>query len=196
MQRGSEQDDVFHLLRIKAGNTDSFELIYRRYFPRLYSFCMLLTHSKAEADEIVQETFIKLWDKRDQLDTERNFSAYLFTIARHTVYNRTAKRVREHALQVYYTNTQSDYSDITREEINYASMKKLLDDLVCQLPFMQKKVFTMSRVEGMTNQEIASRLQLSTSTVENHIHLALKSLKKHILRLLLLILPQSLFLLL
>ena len=182
MLKEADQQDVFHVKKIRAGSTESFDQMYRKYFPRLFAFCMHLTRSRTDADEIVQETFIKIWETRERLNPDLPFAGYIIKIARNHIYNKTTQRLREADLAFQYSQTQSHTSELTSEEINYNSLNKLLSEVVEQLPFMQKKVFTMSRLNGMSNQEIASRLQLSQSTVENHINLATRKLKTLLLK--------------
>ncbi len=182
MLKEADKLDILHVKRIKAGKTDSFDQMYRKYFPRLFAFSMHLTRSQTDADEIVQETFIKVWETRERLNPDLPFAAYLIKIARNLIYNKTTQRLREADLAFNYSQIQSNTSEVTSEEVNYNSLNSLLSEVVNQLPFMQKKVFTMSRLHGMSNQEIASRLQLSQSTVENHINLAIRKLKNLLLR--------------
>ena len=182
MLQEADKQDVFHVRKIKAGNMESFDHLYRKYISRLFAFSMHLTRSRTDADEIVQETFIKIWETRERLNPDLPFAGYIIKIARNLIYNKTTKRLREADLAFNYSQIQSSTSEVTSEEINYNSLNTLLSEVVNQLPFMQKKVFTMSRLHGMSNQEIASRLQLSQSTVENHINLATRKLKKILLR--------------
>lgn len=158
MLKEADKLDILHVKRIKAGKTDSFDQMYRKYFPRLFAFSMHLTRSQTDADEIVQETFIKVWETRERLNPDLPFAAYLIKIARNLIYNKTTKRLREADLAFNYSQIQSNTSEVTSEEVNYNSLNSLLSEVVNQLPFMQKKVFTMSRLHGMSNQEIASRL--------------------------------------
>jgi RNA polymerase sigma-70 factor, ECF subfamily len=106
----------------------------------------------------------------------------MIRIAKNLIYNKASRRIREHAFQVYHVRTTESYSNVTQEELNLLSTEKVLSQLIEKLPFMQKKVFTLSRLNGLSNQDIADRLQLSDSTVKNHIHLALKSLKEQFLK--------------
>ena len=174
--------DAYHVRKIKSSCQESFVQLYHKYFPRLFAFSMHLTRSRSDADEIVQETFIKIWETRERLNPDLPFAGYIIKIARNLIYNKTTKRLREADLAFNYSQVQSKSSEVTAEEINYNSLNTLLSEVVEQLPFMQKKVFTMSRLHGMSNQEIASRLQLSQSTVENHINLATRKLKTLLLK--------------
>lgn len=172
--------DPILVSKLRDGDPESFEKLYHKHFAKLYNFCLNLTQSNGDADEIVQETFIKIWEKRENVDPQRNFLAYIFTIARHKVYKRSIQRIKNYDIEQYYSVLLSKRNHFTEEEVNYSFLKKLINDLIRKLPRMQRKVFILSRINGLSNREIASQLALSPSTVENHIYLALKSLKKRI----------------
>ncbi|MEM9833738.1 MAG: RNA polymerase sigma-70 factor [Bacteroidota bacterium] len=180
MQQCSHRQEKSHLIRLKQGSSVSFEWLYHRYQPKLYAFCYHLTRAKPDAEEVVQQVFVKVWETRHRIDPERSFSAYLIHIGRHIIYNKTAQRVRDFAFQEYFSATTTQQSNVTQEQINLRSLENTLHSLVQKLPFMQRKVFLLSRNDGLSNQEIANRLQLSKSTVENHIFSALKTLKKQL----------------
>ncbi|WPP51788.1 RNA polymerase sigma factor [Catalinimonas niigatensis] len=177
-----DQDDALHVKRLKEGDSSSFEYLFHQYEAKLYHVSLHLTRSPSDAQEIVQEVFVKVWETRHRLNPELSFSAYLIQIAKNHIYNKTAKRLREHAFKAYHLNTSPTFSDVTQEEVNLWSTEKVITQFIEHLPFMQKRVLTLSRFHGLSNQEIANRLQLSCSTVENHIHLALKNLKKHLIK--------------
>lgn len=176
------QNDSLHVKRLKEGDVSSFDYLFHQYEAKLHHICLYLTHSASDAEEVVQEVFIKIWETRHRLDPELSFSAYLIQIAKNHIYNKASRRLREHAFQHYYTHNHAAFDNSTQEEVNLWSTERIITQWIERLPFMQKKVLTLSRFHGLSNQEIASRLQLSISTVENHIHLALKTLKKHLLK--------------
>lgn len=180
MQPSSHNEDSFLIRKLRDGDTSTFEELYHKHFARLYNFCFSLTQSSSDSDEIVQEAFIKVWEKRSNLDPEKNFSAYIYTIARNKIYKRSVQSIKKHRLEQDYTFLLPKESHITEDYINYKSLEKVVNNLISQLPGMQRQVFTMSRFNGLSNREIATKLQLSTSTVENHIYNALKSLKKQL----------------
>lgn len=177
-----DQKESSYVKKLKEGDSSSFDHLFHQYEAQLYQVCLFLTHSPTDAEEVVQEVFIKVWETRHRLNPDLSFSAYLIQIAKNHIYNKASKRLNQYAFQHYYTQTHQPYDNSTQEEINLWSTEKIITQLIEGLPFMQKKVLTLSRFHGLSNQEIANRLQLSISTVENHIHLALKTIKKHLLK--------------
>lgn len=178
----SDQEERIHLNRLKQGSSASFEELYCQYRPKLFAFCLHLTHSESDAEEIVQQVFVKIWETRHRINPELSFSSYLIQIAKNDIYNKSAQRIRDFAFQQYFTSTTSRQSNVTEEQLNLHALEDILQLLVQKLPFMQKKVFLLSRMNGLSNREIADRLQLSKSTVENHIFSALKTIKKLLVR--------------
>ncbi|MDF9797913.1 RNA polymerase sigma-70 factor (ECF subfamily) [Catalinimonas alkaloidigena] len=176
------QDDFLHVKKLKEGDKISFEYLFRKYEAKLYYKCLHFTRSTSDAEEVVQEVFVKIWEGRNNLDPDLSFSAYLIQIAKHSIYKKANKRMREFAYQTYHLQTKTGFSNETQEELNFRSTQKVITQIVENLPFMQRKVIMLSRFQGLSNDEIAERLHLSKSTVENHIHLALKTIKKYLLK--------------
>ena len=171
-------DDI--VTQVKKGNLKAFDRIYNLYGQRLYGFAFSVLKNHEDAKEIVQETFIKLWNKREQIDPGQSFKTYLFSISYNTSIDLLRKRLKEDSfkdhLKVHLKiHEQSADSLITYNELN-GVVKKAIDDL----PTKQKEVFLMSREEGLSYKEISEKLNISLKTIESHIYLALKTIRKKI----------------
>jgi len=171
--------DQEHILikQIKQGNTVAFDTLYHSYFSKLFGFAYNLTQSREDAEEIVQEAFIKIWEMREELNEHKSFSSLLFTLAKHKIYNKTRHRVYEFAYQHYFRQNHDDAVFEVQQQIDYLETKQFLDEAIQKLPPKRKEIFMLSRMEGLSNKEIATRLDTSTSNIENHINKALKTLK-------------------
>lgn len=159
---------------LKEGDALAFQALYEEYGPRLQGFAARFRISREEADEIVQETFIRVWLHRQHLNTSASFGAYVITIAKHLIYNQLKrdsykeKYIRELSFQL-------------RKESNPAvewELRSLLDEAIRELPEKCRQVFQKSRWEGSSNQQIADELNISKSTVENQINKALKQIRR------------------
>lgn len=165
--------------KLKKGDIEAFNRIFYDYSSKLYHFAYGYLKSKEDAEEMVQEIFSKIWDKRADIKEEYEFRSYLFSIA----FNYIKKHFRSKALINKYTEfaaINNLESEQIQEDVNYASLKSRVDQLVDQMPEKRKVVFFKSRIEGKNSKEIAVEMNISPSTVENHLNQALKFLRKHL----------------
>ncbi|WP_256006339.1 RNA polymerase sigma factor [Pedobacter deserti] len=162
------EDHLLGLLR--AGDTDAFRKIYNFYGKKLFYFAKKLNLDAEDAEEIVQETFAKIWENRAGLQTGFSLNAYLMTISRNLIYNKVRK---EALIRRYMGVFKEPELDVIPDKELETSIEQILE----QLPEKCRLVFRMSRFEGYSNQEIADKLSISKSTVENHINKAIHLIK-------------------
>ncbi|MFC3196655.1 RNA polymerase sigma-70 factor [Parapedobacter deserti] len=170
-----DSDDSELIRRLQEGNEEAFRYIYDAFGKRLFYFARSLNLNTEDAQEIVQETFIRLWESRHRADAKQSLSAYVFSIARNLIYNQMKKwAVR----QRYLTNVLQ--GDESVSEIRDSELGSLINQAMEEMPEKRREVFRMSRFEGYLNQRIADELGISKSTVENHLNKALKHMKKRL----------------
>ncbi len=165
--------------RLKKGNIEAFNQIFYAYSSKLYHFAYGYLKSKEDAEEMVQEIFSRIWDKRADIKEEYQFRSYLFSIA----FNYIKKYFRSKALINKYIEFATPYNpetEQTLEDVNYASLKLMVDQLVDKMPEKRKSVFVKSRFEGKNSKEISVEMNISQSTVENHLNQALRFLRQHL----------------
>ncbi len=169
------------LLQLREGDRVAFYNIYERYCNRLYGFVFRYIKQEADAEGIVQEVFIKVWESRSKIDIYSSFEAFLFTIAYNATISLLRKRVTEkkyleHLKSIQQINTTPDLTDeIYFNELN-SKVQKLLDKLTPR----QKEIFQLSRDKGLSHNEIAEKLNISVNTVKKHIANTLAFLRTHI----------------
>ena|SRR5665647_3163536 len=163
---------------LSKGNLLAFNTLYKFYSGRLYRFALGYLKSKEEAEELVQEVFTKIWEKRSDLKKELSFKSFLFTIA----FNIIRKHFRTKAyLSEYLKIGISDDIDMqTSQKITYDSLYQYISELVNQLPKRRKEIFIKSRFEGHSVKEIADELKISHKTVENQLTDALKFIRTNL----------------
>lgn len=158
----------------------AFDRVYELYSHKLFSFVFKILKNEAEADDIVQEVFVKIWESRYKLEDYKLLNSYIFTIAYNNAIDLIRKRINntkylEHLKNSAFVNvSQSITSQIEFNELNYK-----VESLIANLPERQKQVYLLHREEGLTYPEIAGRLGISKNTVENHMVKALKYLREN-----------------
>ncbi len=176
---GHSKDDESKLVKSLAkGNILAFNTLFREYGNRLYRFAYSYLKSEAEAEELVQEVFMIIWEKRASLKEELSFRSYLFTIS----FNMIRKHFRTKAqLSAYLQSGLKEETDLqTIQNISYSSLFQYITELVNKLPEKRRLIFRKSRFEGMSIKEIAEELNISHKTVENQLTDALKYLRTHL----------------
>lgn len=175
--------DVFRSLR--DGDHSAYEEVYLKYVSSIKKFLTVLTRSEEIAEEITQETFVTLWEKRESIDPDKNISGYLFTIAKHFALKYFKRN--QVLLGEEFMMHEKNRLDLAPDEILIGKEQEILTDIaVKRMPAQRRKIYEFSRKDGLTNGEIAERLQISKNTVENHITSALKDIRKIIILFLLL----------
>ena len=166
--------------RLQKGDVEAFDLIYEKYSGKLYAFCLKYLRSTAEAEELVQSVFLKVWENHKNLRKESSFKSYLFTIAYNDICKLFRKRnYRQQFIDdTLHENSQS--SSETEDGINYQSVLEHVQQIVDKLPERQKIIFVKSRQEGKSSKEIAEEVGLSPGTVDNYISEALKFIRKNL----------------
>lgn len=171
--------------RIKKGDDVAFKVLYNKYFPRLYYFIYEFIRMDDITENIVHDTFATFWEKRHTLKEDLNVSSYLYSIAR----NNCLYRLRDQRYkQKIFTSGL-----ITPNELNqnlkaldaidtsvliFNEIEQIIEETLEGLPPQCKKVFLLSRFEGMKNREIAEKLSITTKAVEGHITRSLRIFKK------------------
>lgn len=171
------------LTELIKGDKDIFQKIYFEFYPRLYHFSYDLVRSNDIAKDIVNETFIKLWETKSELRPDSNLEAYLITISR----NKCLNFLKHKKIILQYQETaglaeldlwEQLFNDNIYANIDYDLLRKKVETAINNLPEQCRKVFQLSRFKKKKYSEIATILNISPKTVEAHISLALRRLKE------------------
>lgn len=165
---------------LKTGDRHAFDELFRIYGKYIYHFAFGYLKSKEDAEEIVQNLFLKIWNNRHSLNPERSFQSYLFTIASHDISAAFKKKQRSHYYLHDITSNVSDFNDDTEQQTNYQSLLQLVEQIISALPDRQREILLMRKMNGMAVSEIARQLGISIKTAEHHITEALKTIKKRL----------------
>lgn len=168
------------LLLAAQGSEPAFTLLFNRYKHKLYSYLLPLTTSPQIAEDIIQDTFLKLWKDRAGLEAIDHLGAYLFTMTRNLAINALKRIARETAILATLQPQQNNPVATVADNLSLKEVEQLLHQTIQSLPPQQKLIYTLSREQGLKHEDIAHQLRLSSSTVRNHIVQALRTIRKKI----------------
>jgi RNA polymerase sigma-70 factor (family 1) len=164
------------LQRVAAGDQQAFRVLFDAWTSRLYHYTFQLTGSRELAEDIVQDSFLKIWLRRDQLPSIENFGAYLFRMAQNAVLNGLRRKATESmVLEKRMALPQPDAEPDTLLHIKL--VKNVLEEAVKTLPEQQQKVWRLRREQGKHIKEIAGDLGLAEPTVKRHLSKAQATLR-------------------
>ncbi|WP_321343066.1 RNA polymerase sigma-70 factor [uncultured Draconibacterium sp.] len=166
--------------RFIDGDKTAINDLYAEYSPRLYRFAMAYLKSESEVLDIVQEVFVNVWVNRNKLKKDSNLDAYLFTVAKNTIVSVFRKKLSEKDYLEYLKNKSISNTIDTESQFNYNQLSDKLNDLVEQLPPQRKKIYQLSKEQGLANKTIAAELGISIKTVEDHLSKASKFIKQNL----------------
>jgi RNA polymerase sigma-70 factor (family 1) len=164
--------------KLIEGDQKAFSQLFNLYAANLLNVARKYLINKEEAEEIVQETFYRVWKYRENMDAQLSFKAYIITIAKRLIFNQTKKRMHEIAYQEYFVQQYKDDLSPIEEYIDFHELDRQIKTGIESLPPKCKETFLLSRQHGLSNHEIANKLNISLSTVENHMNKALNHLRK------------------
>jgi RNA polymerase sigma-70 factor (ECF subfamily) len=172
------QEDAVLFQKIKLGDEKSFELLFRRYYGHLCLYAVRFTQNNPEAEEIVQDLFAKIWEKKEQLTISTSVKNYLFR----SVKNHCLNFLQHSQIKNQYSQKVcSEANDLKEsEDTNYIEIDMLrkIEESIQALPEKRRKIFRLSRQEGLKYREIAEKLGISIKTVETQMGLAIKTLRE------------------
>lgn len=164
---------------VKEGIASAFDLLYEAYSHKLYIFALTILKSKEDAEEVVQNTYFKIWEKRKSIDSNHSFKSFLFTVA----YNLTVDLLRERLKERKYrenvlNKATSNYN--LEEAIDFGDLLEHVEQIVKELPPRKNEIYQLSRVHHLSYSEIAEKLNISVKTVENSINFSMNFIKKRL----------------
>ena len=175
---GIDFDYEFELLkRLQSEDQQAFEVLYQNYSHEIYRKLVKMVKNITLAEELTQDVFVKLWNKREVIHIDKPFRYYLLTLTNNIVVDFYRKAARERKFQDEIIAASTELYNPTEDQIYYKESKELMDNAIDSLPAQQKLVFTLCKIEGKSYEEVSKLLGISTSTISNHIVKATKSIK-------------------
>ena len=171
------------------GDEHAFEILFEKYHRRLYGFLYRLLKSTEDAEEIVQDTFVKIWESRHRFREEYTFESFLFKVAKNSFLNHNRKKINTRVFQEQYGLMVDLTQDTTEDYLIFKETQEIIDSIINEMPPKRREIFILQKVDGLSRKEIAEKLGISVITVDSHLLKAnanvKESLKKYSLLLLL-----------
>lgn len=172
-------------IRLKEGNSSAFEELFKQTYPRLKGYCGLFIHDQAQANDLVQECFVRLWEKRQTISANQSVESLLFVMLRNRCLNFLRDRkndltdknlslLEESELQHLY---QLDFTGREERPLEEKLIEAIRES-VGKLPEKRRQVFVKAKIEGKKNKDVAEELGISVKAVEKHLHQAKEQIRK------------------
>ncbi|MBI5471981.1 MAG: RNA polymerase sigma-70 factor [Ignavibacteriae bacterium] len=167
--------------RVRASDAHAFQLLFEKYQPLLFRNILYSTRNTDTAHDVVQETFLRVWNHRSSLRPDRPLLAYLFRISNNLVRDHAKHREVRRRLEGDVPLPTLSMGDDPEQALHVTMLQEKLSDVVrTMLPTKCREIFLLSRLEGLSNGEISARLGVSVKTVENQITRALTILRRQL----------------
>lgn len=165
------------ILLMSQGDERAYRTMFHKFYPKVHRFVFMLLKNMDDADDVCQIIFEKIWNKRQKFVEIKDFDSYLFILSKYTVINYISTKcvipIDIDSLSDRFANETSPHDEVVAKDTQL-----LIDMVVENMPPQRQAVYRMSREQCLKNDEIAQQLGLQKKTVENHLNLALKEIKK------------------
>lgn len=180
MRAPAHIDENELLSQLKNGNERAFESLYYKYSGGVYGNMLRFVKSPAIAEELLQDLFQRVWEKRSSIDPNKSFKSFLFTIAKHLVYDFFRREVKRRDMEAYLIAVSSTSYTHIAEALATKETVREIERALEQLPPKRKLIYTLCKIEGKSYEEVSRLLGISTATISDHIVKATKSVKNHV----------------
>lgn len=176
----NSEESIYKLIKgLIDDDKKSFDDLYFYYYPKLYAFSKTFLKVEDDINDILQEVFIKTWDNRKKIKDVETFNAWIFTITKNSVVTYFREKIRQKDFESR-VRKMAVGELVFNDSLEYKDLKERVDQLVEQLPEKRKMVFKLSREKGLSNREIAKKLEISIKTVEDHMLYSLRFLRNNL----------------
>ncbi|WP_111709925.1 RNA polymerase sigma factor [Lutibacter citreus] len=177
MSEKSIQNDDILLERLKSGDNQALTEIYNAYWKSLFLSSYSLLKNKETSEDIIQDVFLDIWKKREQLKITISLKAYLYACTRYKVYDYFRKNKKGINVDLIENLNTRAYQATPATKLMHKELVEHIETVVSTLPKKCREIYLLSREEQLSHKEIAQKLNISTKTIESHITRALKTLR-------------------
>jgi RNA polymerase sigma-70 factor (ECF subfamily) len=172
-----KHNDQILVQLLQKGNVVAFDSLFEVFSPKLYGFALKYFKNESDAEELVQEVFVKVWENRQTLKSELSFKAYLFTIALNQIRKHFNKKVTSLRYLESLKQESEPSENASLQENDFETVLQQINFIIEQMPPRRRDIFTKSKLEGKSSKEIAAELNISPGTVDNQVSEALRFIR-------------------
>jgi len=173
-------DEISLLSAVAKGDESAFRQLFEQHWDNIYGVAFAFTKSPVIAEEMAQDVFVKIWLKREDLPQVKKFSDYLFIIARNHIFSALRKKLHEQPFSDHLLNYFQDTSNTPDSQLLFRETEQLLQKAIEQLSPQQHLIYCLSREQGLNQEEIAAKLDISKNTVKSHMSKALQFIRNYL----------------
>jgi RNA polymerase sigma-70 factor (ECF subfamily) len=173
-------DEKKLLNKVAEGDQQAFTVLFDAYYQRLGAYVLKVTDSRDATEEIVQEVFIKVWEKREILPTIDSVKAYLFVLSKHRALDYLRMVARKRLQEISLIHEMKEANSLLESSSTTEEYSLIIEKVITELPPQQQRVYQLSRYEKLKYEEIAVLMGISKETVKKHMQCALSFLKKQV----------------
>lgn len=166
------------VLLLKKGDVPAFNRIYSFYKDKIHRFAMRFVRCEETAEELTQLVFVQLWKSKDNLQEDKDFNAYLFTITRNLVYKEFQRKARHAAYEITSAGDEPAFDQVN-SFMNFRDYARLTAEAIESLPPKTQQVFKLSREQGASYENISVELNISKNTVHAHMAKSLSHIRAY-----------------
>lgn len=168
--------------RLCEGDEKAFEIFFYQHKDAVFKYAILHLRDNDIAEDVVQEVFIRFWNRIHQIQPDQNVRSYLYTIARHVVFDEIRKNIQFQDYSSYSIHTGKIGVNDSEDDIHYKELESLYRRAINLLPEQRQKIYRLSKLEYLSNEEIAALLRISKNTVRDQLVKGNKFVRAYITR--------------
>ncbi|MBS0030508.1 RNA polymerase sigma factor [Chitinophaga sp. 22321] len=165
---------------VAAGNRLAFTILYRHYFSRLYRFVEFFCGDQTDAEEIVQDCFLKIWERRKTLEGILSFENYIFRMAKNRLYDINKQMERRRKMAAHASLNVHIEDEVVEKQVVFKQYYELSQQAIAILTPRKREIFLMSTQKGMSLDEIAVATDLSRAAVKKHLYESIHFIKSYL----------------
>jgi len=180
MANAPRYDEKTLLMQVAAGDRKAFTELYSSYVNNVYRYIFLFTKSKEETEEIMQDVFVKIWEKREKLAEVESFKNYLFRAAKNKLISEVRHLQVRHRVLSEIKRSRVGVHETTNYEVDYKVYYQVVQKAIEKLPPKRKLIFRLNTENGLSHDEIADQLKVSKSFVKNQLYKAYDFVRQYL----------------